>query len=102
MKQYQGILFPDHKTHFPEWMAEWGEIFDGRGTSQIAKLRAAVAFCQQRRVAIDIGAHVGLWSMQLSKMFIELQAFSPLKNIVCVLTKTCLNHGNLISASGRP
>ena len=60
-------------------MTEWGEIVDGRGTYQIAKLRAAVAFCQQRRVAIDIGAHVGLWSMQLSKMFTEVHAFEPLE-----------------------
>jgi FkbM family methyltransferase len=79
MKQFQGVWFPDHETHFLEWMTEYGEIVDGRGTYQIAKLRAAVAFCQQRRVAIDIGAHVGLWSMQLSKMFTEVHAFEPLE-----------------------
>lgn len=77
MKQFQGIWFPDHETHLQQWMAKAGEIVDGKGTYQIKKLRTAVGLCQQRRTAVDIGGHVGLWSMQLIKMFERVHAFEP-------------------------
>ncbi len=77
MKQFQGVWFPDHETHLQDWMAKAGEIVDGRGTYQIKKLRTAVGLCKQRRVAVDVGGHVGLWSMQLMKMFERVHAFEP-------------------------
>jgi FkbM family methyltransferase len=58
-------------------MEKAGEIVDGRGTYQIKKLRTAVGLCKQRRTAVDIGGHVGLWSMQLTKMFDRVHAFEP-------------------------
>jgi FkbM family methyltransferase len=58
-------------------MEKSGEIVDGRGTYQVNKLRAAVAQCKQKRTAIDIGGHVGLWSMQLAKIFNRVEAFEP-------------------------
>jgi FkbM family methyltransferase len=54
-----------------------GEIVDGKGTYQIKKLRAAVAQCTQKRVALDVGGHCGLWSMQLVKQFGHVHAFEP-------------------------
>lgn len=77
MKQFQGVWFPDHETHLQAWMAKAGEIVDGKGTYQVKKLRAAVDMCKRRRVAVDVGGHVGLWSMQLAKMFDEVHAFEP-------------------------
>lgn len=77
MKSFQGIWFPDHETHLQQWMAKAGEIVDGKGTYQIKKLRTAVGLCEQRRVAVDVGGHVGLWSMQLKKMFMRVHAFEP-------------------------
>lgn len=77
MKQFQGIWFPDHETHLQQWMAKAGEIVDGKGTYQIKKLRTAVGLCKQRRVAVDVGGHVGLWSMQLTKLFDRVHAFEP-------------------------
>jgi FkbM family methyltransferase len=58
-------------------MAKAGEIVDGKGTYQIKKLRTAVGLCKQRRTAVDIGGHVGLWSMQLTKMFERVHAYEP-------------------------
>jgi FkbM family methyltransferase len=58
-------------------MQKAGEIVDGKGTYQIKKLRTAVGLCKQRRVAVDVGAHVGLWNMQLVKMFDRVHAFEP-------------------------
>lgn len=77
MIQHQGIFFPDDELHMLGWMDKSGEIVDGRGTYQIKKLRAALSHVKKFRTAIDIGGHVGLWSMQLLKKFEEVHAFEP-------------------------
>lgn len=77
MKQHQGIWLPDHEKHMVEWMNKSGELVDGKGTYQIRKLRAALDACTGFRVAIDIGAHVGFWSMHLARRFGVLHAFEP-------------------------
>lgn len=60
-----------------DWMTRSGEVVDGKGTYQIKKLRAALAHCNQFRTAVDVGAHCGLWSMQLAKRFATVHAFEP-------------------------
>jgi FkbM family methyltransferase len=75
--QHQHIWLPDGEQHFPQWMSRNGELVDGRGTYQIKKLREALKWVKQWRVAVDVGAHVGLWSMQLAKRFQTVQAFEP-------------------------
>jgi FkbM family methyltransferase len=75
--EFQGIWFPDGEKHFPEWMAKNGELVDGRGTYQIKKFRAAMEYVKNFRVAVDVGCHVGLWSMQLLKRFQRIEAFEP-------------------------
>ena len=77
MFQHQGIWLPDGEKHFPEWMTRNGEVVDGKGTYQIKKLREAVKHCKEFRVAVDVGAHVGLWAMHLCKRFEAVQAFEP-------------------------
>ncbi|TFG85842.1 MAG: FkbM family methyltransferase [Hyphomicrobiales bacterium] len=77
MIQHQGIFLPDGETHLVDWMTRAGEIVDGRGTYQIKKLRAALGYCQRFNVAIDVGAHCGMWSMQLAKRFQWVDAFEP-------------------------
>lgn len=74
---HQGIWLPDGETHLTAWMDKAGEIVDGKGTYQIKKLRAALARCRSFRTAIDVGAHVGMWSMQLAKRFQRVEAFEP-------------------------
>jgi len=75
--EHQGIWLPDGEKHFPEWMDKNGEIVDGCGTYQIKKLREALSHVAAWRTAVDIGAHVGLWSMQLAKRFDNVIAFEP-------------------------
>lgn len=77
MFQHQGIWLPDGEKHFPEWMSRNGELVDGKGTYQIKKLRQAVKQCRNFRVAVDVGGHVGLWSMHLAKLFAVVHAFEP-------------------------
>lgn len=79
MFQHQGIWLPDGEKHFQEWMTRNGEIVNGKGTYQIKKLRAAMKHVKQFRVAVDVGAHVGLWSMHLVQRFKTLHAFEPVQ-----------------------
>ena len=78
MFEHQGIWLPDGEKHFPEWMTKNGEMVDGRGTYQIRKLREALTRVTKFRTAVDVGGHVGLWSMHLAKRFQEVQAFEPM------------------------
>lgn len=78
MFQHQGIWLPDGEKHFPEWMTKNGKLVDGKGTYQIKKLREALTRVKQFRTAVDVGGHVGLWSMHLAKRFQEVQAFEPM------------------------
>lgn len=79
MIQHQGIWLPDGETHLTEWMSKSGEMVDGKGTYQIRKLRKALEYCTNYRTAVDVGAHVGMWSMQLVKEFDRLYAFEPVR-----------------------
>lgn len=98
MKEFQGIWFPDHETHLQKWMTEAGEIVDGKGTYQIKKLRAATGICRSHRTAVDIGGHVGLWSMQLAKMFNRVMAFEPVAEHAACFVKNVIEPqiGNVI------
>jgi FkbM family methyltransferase len=79
MFKFQGMWLPDGEKHFPEWMAKNGEIVNGRGTYQIKKYREALKWCKQRRAAIDVGAHVGFWSIAMMRDFKWVTAFEPVK-----------------------
>lgn len=84
MIEHQGVFLPDGEVHFVEWMNNAGELVDGRGTYQITKFREAMKYTVDFHVAVDIGAHVGLWSMQLAKKFSRVHAFEPVaKNREC-------------------
>lgn len=52
---------------------------DGKLTYQYRKLERAMRLvpADRRRHAVDIGAHVGLWSMHLVKLFGHVTAFEP-------------------------
>jgi FkbM family methyltransferase len=52
-------------------LIEAGEPYQGD------RLAAALPFCRQRRVALDIGAHIGLWAVQLDPVFDMVHAFEP-------------------------
>lgn len=77
MKEVGGIFLPITETHMDAWMRERKEIVDGKLTYQYHKLLAALAFVRNFRVAVDVGAHCGLWSMHLAKRFQFVQAFEP-------------------------
>lgn len=88
MKLHQGVYLPDDEVHLVDWMnSTSGEMVDGRASYQIKKFRAAMGYVKQFRLAVDCGAHCGLWSMQLAKRFQKVIAFEPVaKNRECFIS----------------
>lgn len=77
MIECRGIWLPDQETHLQSHI-EAGPEVDGLGTYQLYKLELALRYVKNHRVAVDIGAHVGLWSRILAKRFDKVEAFEPL------------------------
>ena len=109
MQLVNGIFIPFGDTHFAAALRA-SPIMDGKGTYQLSKIQAVLPFARDRRVALDIGAHVGLWTMQLAKSFETVHAFEPLpvhvecfkantaelKNVI--LHELCLGSHNGVAA----
>lgn len=79
MFEHKGIWFPDGEQHMPSYMARV-PLVDGKATYQWEKIQVALRRCRpdRRRVAVDVGGHVGLWSMHLAKVFGQVHAFEPI------------------------
>lgn len=77
MFEHRGIWLPDGETHLPGYMDKVPMV-EGRGAYQYEKITAALGYCTQFRMAVDVGAHVGLWSMHLARRFESVQAFEPM------------------------
>lgn len=80
MKKELDWWFPDHEQHLPEWMKSPKNQMrlNGRPAYQGLKQQAALALCKNARNAVDVGAHIGLWSFNLAKLFDEVYAFEPI------------------------
>lgn len=70
--------FPDHEEHLQDWMNTVGDRQHGRLIYQGHKYQAAMAYVTNHRRAIDVGAHVGLWSFQMVHDFQNVEAFEPM------------------------
>jgi hypothetical protein len=64
MRNDYGWWFPETESHFPRMLKK---SVDKGGPSEYQHIvrNRSVAFCQQRRLAIDVGANVGLWTRSL-------------------------------------
>jgi FkbM family methyltransferase len=71
-------MLPDGEEHLQEWMRIVNRRVGGRLTYQHHKYEAALKWVRGRRVAVDVGAHVGLWSRTLAEDFAEVVAFEPM------------------------
>ena len=87
MKQYKGIWLPAGETHLQEHI-DLSPLVDNRGTYQLRKLNKAMKYVRgSQHTALDIGAHVGLWTRILLKLFTEVVAFEPVQEHVDCLVK---------------
>jgi FkbM family methyltransferase len=77
MFQFDAWWMPDGETHMTDLMAKTNVRVDGRLTYQYPKYERSVSQCVQGRVAVDVGAHVGLWSYWMAQRFERLYAFEP-------------------------
>lgn len=76
MYQAHGWWFPDQDTHFAEMLGK--NIAKGGGPVYQQPVRIhSMGQCRHRRIALDIGANVGLWTRDLCKYFEKVIAVEP-------------------------
>ena len=71
-----GWLLPKTDRHFPQYLASAPKV-EGRRMYQPQHIQATLNICRARRVAVDVGAHVGFWSYYLALAFQSVHAFEP-------------------------
>ena len=79
MQKFDKWFLPDGEKHLPEWMANVNKRVDGRLTYQYGKYEIALQHIKKNRLAIDVGAHVGLLSYFMARDFEALVAFEPMR-----------------------
>jgi len=85
MKQVDGIWFPDNEKHLCKMVLASQPKVDGKGTYQYQKLTAALQQVKRKGLALDVGMHIGLWSMHLVKQFRSVVGFEPVaEHIECL------------------
>lgn len=85
MYQAHGWWFPDQDTHFVEMLNK--NISKGHKAVYQEPVRSrSLRFCKHKRVALDIGANIGLWSRDLCNNFEHVIAFEPVQDF-----RECLN-----------
>lgn len=97
MKQVHGWWFPDEEVQLPAVMTAQDRVVDGRLTWQFHKLEAAMRLLpmDRRRTAIDIGAHVGLFSYWMAKYFDVLIAFEPVPQVAMCWVENLVDAPNV-------
>ncbi|KKN90105.1 hypothetical protein LCGC14_0232180 [marine sediment metagenome] len=81
MKYICNIWVPNKDNYFIKRFAR-EPLIDGKGTYQYEKIQAALKTTQKKgnlNTAIDVGAHIGLWTMHLARHFTHVSAFEPIK-----------------------
>jgi FkbM family methyltransferase len=81
MKQIAGIYLPDGEAHLPDYLANSGGVYQPR------QLNRSLAFVTNWDLAIDIGAHVGMWSKHLVQKFRRVIAFEPMPQMRACLDR---------------
>lgn len=77
MIRFDQWMLPDGEQHLQAWMTHTNHRVSGRLTYQKAKYDAAMRHVKQRRTAIDVGAHVGLWAYWMAVDFAAVHCFEP-------------------------
>ena len=85
MKQIAGIYLPDGEAELPGYLQNSG------GSYQSRQLLRSLEFVTNWELAIDVGAHVGLWSLELVKRFARVVAFEPMPPLRACLEKNVVS-----------
>ena len=73
MKKVKTWWLPDNEQHLAEWIER-----DTTGGYQVPHRANALKYVKKWGVAVDIGAHVGLWSREFCQRFKRVYAFEPM------------------------
>jgi FkbM family methyltransferase len=76
MREFMGWQFPDIDSHFPKMLKKNVDRGGPPEYQQPVRLRS-LNYVKNKRLALDIGANVGLWSRDLVKHFDQVFAFEP-------------------------
>ena len=76
MFEHKGIWMPDGEQHMLAYM-EKSPLIGGKGSYQFEKIYLAMKLVRGFRTAVDVGGHIGLWSMHLARRFQHVIAFEP-------------------------
>lgn len=90
MYQHQGWWFPDEESHFPK-MLDKNVAKGGQPVYQEPVRQRSIALTQNKRLALDIGANVGLWSRDLCENFDRVIGFEPVAKFRECLIKNVKN-----------
>lgn len=71
MKKVKSWFLPDNEQHLAEWIERCGDY-------QTPHRANALKYVKKWGVAVDIGAHVGLWSREFCERFKRVYAFEPM------------------------
>src|SRR4051812_27035325 len=71
-----GWLLPKSDRHFSQYLATAPKV-EGRRMYQPQHIRSVLDICRSRRLAVDVGAHVGFWSYYLALAYQDVHAFEP-------------------------
>lgn len=83
MFQVRGFYLPDGEPHFGPLLQE-GPEFAGGPTYQLRKLLPMMPHIANFRHCVDVGAHCGMWTRVLARMFTHVTAFEPVaRHIEC-------------------
>ena len=77
MEQINDIYLPEGEDHLVMMIRDHSPIVAGRGTYQWHKYQELLRWGRERRVFVDVGAHVGLWSRAACIDFDLVLAFEP-------------------------
>lgn len=86
MYNHLGIYLPDYDTHFQR-MLDKSLKKDNCVRYQWRVRDHAISLLKRRRTALDIGANVGLWTMDLVNDFTHVHSFEPVLDFQQCLTK---------------
>jgi FkbM family methyltransferase len=86
MREQYGWWFPTYETHFPR-MLEKSVDKGSPPVYQEGARKRSIQLCRQRRVALDVGANVGLWGRDLCEAFDHVIAFEPVNDFRQCLIK---------------
>jgi len=74
MREFMGWWFPDIESHFPKMIKKNVDKGGPAEYQQPVRLRS-LAHVKNKRVALDVGANVGLWSRDLVAHFDRVIAY---------------------------